>query len=135
NYESLVRPGGSTNFFDWYKPLPPTRVFATDAGPETIVLASLASPAPTYLVLGPDDEIAFDKQQPFFYQDVQRSFLVIRERGYLDGLVGLLDHELLSAFGRAAMVSTDYAKRLPPIPPQQHLIESHPWLEQAVGMA
>src|SRR5205823_6079744 len=93
------------------------------------------SPAPTYLVLGPDDEIAFDKQQPFFYQDAQRSFLVTRERWYLDGLVGLLDHDLLSAFGRAAMVSTDYAKRLPPIPPQQHLIESHPWLERAAGMA
>ena len=135
NYESLVRPGGSTNFFDWYTPLPPTRVFATAADPETIVLASLASPAPTYLVIGPDDEIAFDKQQPFFYQDVQRSFLVTRERGYLDGLVGLLDHDLLSAFGRAARLSTDDAKRLPPIPPQQHLIESHPWLERAAGMA
>jgi hypothetical protein len=101
SYNSLVRPKGSSNFFNWMLADPSEKRFELDPSP--VVLGRLPS---RFRVLDSDPERDFTDFSPFFYQDSQRVFLVITStappRSLFD--LGML---------------TPFKPDLPELPPQQ----------------
>lgn len=72
SYNSLLRPKGSTNFFNWMRADPSQKRFELDPFP--VILNRVPSP---FRVLDSDPDQDFIDFSPFFYQDAQRVYLVI----------------------------------------------------------
>jgi len=72
SYDSLLRPKGSNNFFNWMRADPSQKRFEIDPSP--VILNRVPSP---FRVLDSDPDQDFIDFSPFFYQDAQRVYLVI----------------------------------------------------------
>lgn len=104
SYNALVRPKGSSNFFNWMLADPSQKRFELDPSP--VILARLPSP---YRVLDSHPEQDFTDASPFFYQDAQRVYLVITS-----------DAPPQSRFGHGMLtpLKPDMSQ-LPDLPPKQ----------------
>ncbi|SAL52336.1 carbohydrate-binding protein [Caballeronia cordobensis] len=72
SYYALLRPKGTSNFFNWMLADPSQKHFELDSAP--VILGRLPS---AYRVLDSDPDQDFRAYSPFFYQDSQRVYLVV----------------------------------------------------------